>query len=313
MFDHIAIVALGIVGVGALVGLGAEYVVRCFRVLAPLRFVAFAVVFAIGLYAAALALQGDHVNPVTHRAFIALIIVLATVVAARIAGALVVRHSQRAAGTIGSISLFISVSETLVAIVGALVVLQYLGISVAPILTAFGIGGLAVALALQDTLANFFSGIQIAASRQVHAGDFVRIDGDNTGTVIDINWRTTVLRDADGNRIIVPNQKLAQAIFTAYRLPLRVPITVTLDRSADFGRMSDAARETARGVSHVAPDKDIDVRFNKVADGAVDMVVTVPARDASDRRRIGSEFAKAFLQRVAPDDPKGEKIKAVAT
>lgn len=57
-------------------------------------------------------------------------------------------------------------------------VLQYLGISVAPILTAFGIGGLAVALALQDTLANFFSGIQIAASRQVHAGDFVRIDAE---------------------------------------------------------------------------------------------------------------------------------------
>lgn len=313
MFDHITIIALGIVAGGALIGMGAEYLVRCFRVLSPLRFVALAACVAIGLYAAALTLQGHHVNPLTHRAFVAALIVLATVVAARIAGRLVMRHSQRAANAIGSMSLFISVSETLVAIVGGLVVLQYLGISVAPILTAFGIGGLAVALALQDTLANFFSGIQIAASRQVHAGDFVRIDADNSGSVIDINWRTTVLRDADGNRIIVPNQKLAQAIFTAYRLPLPVPITVTLDRSVDFGRMSDAARETARGVSRVSQDKEIDVRFNKVADGSVDMVVTVPARDASDRRRIGGEFAKAFLQRVAADDPKGETVKAVAT
>ncbi len=313
MFDHSTIVALGIIAGGALTGLAAEYLVRCFRVLAPLRLVAFAVLFAVGLYAAALMLQGHHINPLTHRAFVALLIALSTVVAARIAGTLVTRHSQRAAGTIGSISLFISVSEALVAIVGGLVVMQYLGISVAPILTAFGIGGLAVALALQDTLANFFSGIQIAASRQVHAGDFVRIDADNVGTVIDINWRTTVLRDADGNRIIVPNQKLAQAIFTAYRLPLRVPITVTLDRSADFGRMTDAARETAHRISRVSPDKEVDVRFNKVSDGSVDMVVTVPAHDASDRRRIGSEFAKAFLQRVAADDPKGEKIKAVAT
>ncbi|HEY1975660.1 MAG TPA: mechanosensitive ion channel family protein [Candidatus Baltobacteraceae bacterium] len=313
MFDHRTIVALGIIAVDALIGLGAEYLVRRFRALAPLRFVAFAFVFAIGLYAASLTLQDHHVNPITHRAFVALLIALATVVAARIAANLVTRHSQRAAGAIGSITLFVSVTETLVAIVGGLVVLQYLGISVAPILTAFGIGGLAVALALQDTLANFFSGIQIAASRQVHAGDFVRIDADNTGTVVDINWRTTVLRDADGNRIIVPNQKLAQAIFTAYRLPLRVPITVTLDRSADFGRMSDAARETARGVSHASPEKEIDVRFNKIADGAIDMVVTVPASDAADRRRIGSEFAEAFLKRVAGDDPKGEKVKAVAT
>lgn len=111
---------------------------------------AFAVFVAIGLYAASLTLQRHNVNPATHRAFVAVLIVLATVVAARIAGSLVMRHSQRAAHTIGSISLFTSVRETLVAIVGGLVVLQYLGIS--------------VALALQDTLANFFSGIQITAS-----------------------------------------------------------------------------------------------------------------------------------------------------
>ncbi|HKE37965.1 MAG TPA: mechanosensitive ion channel domain-containing protein, partial [Candidatus Baltobacteraceae bacterium] len=164
----------------------------------------------------------------------------------------------------------------------------------------------------QDTLANFFSGIQIAASRQVRAGDFVRLDADNTGTVIDINWRTTVLRDADGNRIIVPNQKLAQAIFTAYRLPLRVPITVTLDRSADLGRISNFARETASAIAPSHPQGEIDVRFNKVAGGSVDMIVTVPARDASDRRRIGSEFAAEFMKRAASDDPKGEKIKAVS-
>src|SRR5690242_1687197 len=106
MFDHGTIVTLGIVGAGALIGLGAEYLVRCFRVLAPLRYVAFAVVFAVALYVASLMLQGRHVNPSTHRAFIALLIALATVVAARIAGTLVMRHSQRAAGAIGSISLF---------------------------------------------------------------------------------------------------------------------------------------------------------------------------------------------------------------
>jgi small-conductance mechanosensitive channel len=313
MHDHYAIVALAIIAGGALLGAGAEYAVRCFVVLSPLRYVAAGVCLGVALYAAALTLQRGHVNPATHRAFVALLIALATIVAARIAGALVARHSGHAASTIGSISLFISVSETLVAIVGGLVVLDYLGISVAPILTAFGIGGLAVALALQDTLANFFSGIQLAASRQVHAGDFVRLDQDNVGTVIDINWRNTVIRDPDGNRIIVPNQKLAQAIFTAYRLPLQVPITVTLARSADLKALSDAAKETGKRVARVAPQHDVDVRFSKVADGTVDMIVTLPARDALERRRIHSDFATAFLERVAANDPKGETVKAVAT
>jgi small-conductance mechanosensitive channel len=313
MLDHINIFALGAVAAGALLGAGFEYVVRCFRVLAPLRFVTFATCVTAGLYTAALMLQPRHVNPATHRAFVALLLVLATVVAARLAGSAVARKSGHAASTIGSISLFVNVSQTLVAIVGGLVVMDFLGISVAPILTAFGIGGLAVALALQDTLANFFSGIQIAASRQVHAGDFVRLDADNVGTVVDINWRNTVMRDADGNHIIVPNQKLAQAIFTTYRLPLQVPITVTVDRTADVARISEVARETAKRVARATPETEINVRFKQIADGAVDVIVTVPARDAADRRRIGSEFAKAFLARVTGDDPKGEKIKAVAT
>ncbi|HZY99502.1 MAG TPA: mechanosensitive ion channel domain-containing protein [Candidatus Baltobacteraceae bacterium] len=312
MLDHITIIALGVVAAGALAGVGAESLVRRVRALASLRSIAFIFFLILGLYVAALMLQRGHVDPNTHRVFVAILIIFATVVIARGAASVVSRKSAAAASAIGSISLFINVTETLVAIVGGLVVMQYLGISVAPILTAFGIGGLAVALALQDTLANFFSGIQIAASRQVHAGDLVRIDADNTGTVVDINWRNTVLRDADGNRIIVPNQKLAQAIFTAYRRPLRVPITVTLDRSADFGRISDAARQTASEVANPLPKDEIEVRFGRVADRSVDMVVTVPARDASDRRRIGSEFATAFLKRVATEDPKGEKIKAVA-
>jgi small-conductance mechanosensitive channel len=216
MFDRTVLVALGMIIVGVLAGAGVEYLVRRSRALALFSFVAPAFFITLGIYAGALELQRGHIAPETHHTFVAVLILLVTVVLARVAGAAVARHSERAAKTIGSLSLFISVTEAFVGVVGGLVILQYLGISVAPILTAFGIGGLAVALALQDTLANFFSGIQIAASRQVHAGDVVRLDADNVGTVVDINWRNTVIRDDDGNSIIIPNQKLATAIFKNY-------------------------------------------------------------------------------------------------
>jgi len=312
MFDRIDIVAAALLGAGLVAGAAAEYLVRCVRSLRPLRFVAFALFAAVGLYAAGLALQRGHIAPATHRGFVAVVIVLATVVAARISGRMVGRHGGDAARTIGSISLFVSVSETIVAIVGGLVVMEYLGVSVAPILTAFGIGGLAVALALQDTLANFFSGIQIAASRQVHAGDYVRLDADNAGTIVDINWRNTVIRDADGNRIIVPNQKLATAIFTNFRMPLRVPVTVTVDRNADVAALAQLAQQTAQSVTGNLTSEQIGVHFEKLSDANIDMVVMLPAKDAADRRRAYSEFVKDFLGRARRDEKTAPKIKAVA-
>jgi small-conductance mechanosensitive channel len=299
MHDLSTIIALGCVAAGALLGVAAEYAVRRLAALRPFHSVAFGVFIVAGLYAAAIEMQGGHhVAPVTHRAFVALLIIFATIVCARAAGAWVGRYGQHPGQSLVSISLFVNVTEILVGALGALVVLDYLGISIAPILTAFGIGGLAVALALQDTLANFFAGIEIAASRQVNAGDFIALDADNRGTIVDINWRNTVIADGDGNHIIVPNQKLASAIFTNYARPLRTSVTIPVERKADLAKLAQIASQTAATVAQTAK-ADITTAFDKVSDSVLELTVTIPARDASDRRRIRSQFTEAFLQRMA--------------
>jgi small-conductance mechanosensitive channel len=299
VLDPKILIALGCVAAAALIGAIAEYVVRRFPLLRPLRSVAFGICIAAGLYAAAIDLQGaHHIAPVTHRGFVALLILFATIVFARVAGEWVGRYGHPPGQTLASISLFVSVSEIFVGVIGALVLLDYLGISVAPILTAFGIGGLAVALALQDTLANFFAGIAIAASRQVHAGDYIALDADNRGTIVDINWRNTVIADADGNRIIVPNQKLASAVFTNYATPLRASVTVPVDRRSDLGGIARIADETAKAVARI-PSDDVTTVFDKVTGNTLELTVTIPARDPADGRRIRSEFTKTFLERTA--------------
>lgn len=142
-----------------------------------------------------------------------------------------------------SASLIVTVLRASILSIGFLVVLGSLGVSIAPVLTALGVGGLAVALALRDTLANLFSGIQILASRQVAPGDFIRFDGGE-GYVADITWRNTTILDVGGGRIIVPNEKLANAIVSnATRVDgMHIVHTFGIQAALDIEAMLAAAR-----------------------------------------------------------------------
>ena len=87
-----------------------------------------------------------------------------------------------------------------------------LGISLAPrAYRALGVGSLAVALALQDTLSNFFSGVYLILDKPIRPGDFVRLDGGSEGYVETIGWRSTHLRTLAPSLIIVPNATLSKA------------------------------------------------------------------------------------------------------
>jgi len=128
-------------------------------------------------------------------------------------------------------SLLISLTQIAIWSLGLLLILQAFSISITPLLTALGVGGLAVALALQDTLSNLFAGLQVIASKQLRPGDYVRLEGGDEGIVTDITWRNTTIRDFSNNLVVVPNIKLAQSIFTNHALPnrevaLAVPVLV---------------------------------------------------------------------------------------
>ncbi len=292
------VLAGGCLLAGALAGAIAEYAVRRRGIVAA-RWIGIAGFGAAGAYGAALVLQAGHVSPATHRAFVGWLIGLATVTASRLSGVAASRYGRRASGSVVASSVFVSVIEAFVVVVGALMLLGFLGISVAPILTAFGIGGLAVALALQNTLTDFFAGVQIAASGQIHPGDFVKVEGGRAGTVVDINWRNTVLEDGDANRIVVPNQKLAASVFTNLHRPLRVDVPVSVERGADLRGIADLARDAAGAVPKRSSRGDVDVRFEHATSDTLDLVVRIPAESVADTDRVRSEFTRAFLERVA--------------
>jgi small-conductance mechanosensitive channel len=133
--------------------------------------------------------------------------------------------------------------------VDAVLVSEALGISLAPALTALGVGSLAVALALQDTLSNFFSGVYIVVDKPVRPGDFIRVDPTYEGYVEAIGWRSTHLRTLSNNLVIIPNATLSKAIITNYTLPtphVASSVRVDVAADADVDRVEDVLSDEAR-------------------------------------------------------------------
>jgi small-conductance mechanosensitive channel len=173
-----------------------------------------------------------------RRVLLVLWVLSFTLVGVRLAGNLVKLYGPGVAEVLPVTTLMQTLAQIAVALLGLLILLNQLGIPIASIVTALGLGGLAVALALQDTLGNLFAGFYIAVARQVRVGDYIRLDSGQEGYVTDITWRSTAIRALANNLIIVPNSKLAQAIVTNYHFPEKrmafgISVAVSYDADAD--------------------------------------------------------------------------------
>jgi small-conductance mechanosensitive channel len=159
-------------------------------------------------------------------------IISLTLVASRIAAVGIRRITAQTHGPQRVTSLTENVARLVVGLLGMLILLNSLGVSVTPILTALGVGGLAVALALQETLSNLFAGFYVSLAGQLRVGDYVKLDSGEEGYITDITWRTTAIRQLSNNMVFVPNAKLAQAIVTNFHLPeKRMSLLITLNVS----------------------------------------------------------------------------------
>jgi small-conductance mechanosensitive channel len=167
-----------------------------------------------------------------------IIIISVTITLANLAGRVFRNYLQKSKLPIPTTGLAYGILKGTILCAGFLIVLNVLGISIAPLLTALGVGGLAVALALQDTLANLFAGLHILVEQSIRVGDFIKLESGQEGYVEDITWRTTRVRMLANNMVVIPNNKLSQSVVTNYYLPERrmsllVPVGVSYDSDPD--------------------------------------------------------------------------------
>ena len=234
------------------------------------------------------------------------IIFTITRVIARTVSGIIDMQIERSQQTMPKTTLLTAIINGIIYAMGILVVLQYYGISIAPILTALGVGGMAVALALQETLANIFSGLHLILSKQLRLGDYIHLSSGEEGRVTDITWRfTTIVPVGEGNMVVIPNQKIASSIITNYSMPrhdivIKIPVGVAYD--SDLQKVEDVTLEVARQVltdlnEKLDADRQPVVRFYNFGDSSIDFNVLLHSARFDDQFRLKHEFIKALTAR----------------
>jgi small-conductance mechanosensitive channel len=242
------------------------------------------------------------------RAVFGLGVLSVTLAAAAIAAQFIDLYGAVMAPALPISSLTRNIAWGLVLTIGLLVILNGLGLSITPMLTALGVGGLAVALALQEPLANFFAGVFLTLSGQIRLGDYVKLDSGQEGYVADFSWRSTRLRMLPNNLVVVPNSKLAQAIVTNHHLPSRdlaVLVEVGVDYASDLGHVervvTEVGREVMVEVPGGVPDFDPFIRYHTFADSSVNFTVILRAAEFVDQYLVKHEFIKRLHARFTQE------------
>jgi small-conductance mechanosensitive channel len=238
------------------------------------------------------------------RVLLILWILSITMMGSRLVGNVIRLHGTGVPGALPVTTLTETLARLGVMILGLVVLLNQLGISITPILTALGVGGLAIALALQDTLANLFAGFYVAVARQVRLGDYIRLDSNEEGYVSDIGWRSTTINTVTNNTILIPNNKLGQAIVTNYHLPdkrMRTSVSVGVSYDADPDLVErlllEAAADTAREVPGMVADPAAIVRFEPgFGDSALEFTLLVYVEEFRDQYAVRHELRKRILK-----------------
>ena len=192
-----------------------------------------------------------------HVLVVSFLILSLTMVASSIVMRLLQIYGEKHSVPFAVAGLSRTLTRALVFGIGLSILRAFRGISITPIWTALGVGGLAVALALQDTLANLFAGVHILIEQPIALGQFVRLSAEEEGTVIDIGWRTTRLLTGLNSTVVIPNKTITSGNLLNYSLPtpevgIWVPVLVGLE--ADIAKVERIALDAAKTTEGVLPE-----------------------------------------------------------
>ena len=201
-------------------------------------------------------------------------------------------------------SLIANTVRIAIMIAGTMLVLDNAGVEIKTLLTALGIGSLAIGLALQPTLSNFFAGLHLSMSKPIRVGDYVELEDGTQGHVVDIGWRVTKIQQLANNLAVVPNGKLSDMRLLNYslpNLPQSVLVGVGVAYGSDLARVEEITVEVARTVQRdleiAEPEHEPFLRYHSFGDSSIDFNVILRAKLYTDRWPLAHEFIKRLKAR----------------
>jgi small-conductance mechanosensitive channel len=215
-------------------------------------------------------------------------------------------YTTREDGVSPLTSLFEFLAKVVIFSGGFLVILGSIGISITPLLTAFGIGGVSIGLALQNTLSNLMSGINIITSQKVRPGDYIQLRTGEAGYVRDVDLKYTIIQEITENILVIPNTQILSSSFRNYSLPdrtLLIPVEISISYDSDLEVVETVTREVAREVSRTLqpqiPDDQPLLRYGKFDYYSILLTVYLKVVEESlfEHLEVKHEFIKRLHRR----------------
>ena len=218
------------------------------------------------------------------------------------------RHAKKSPGFRNSTGIIKGILRGLVIGTGLLIVLSNPGVSITPLIASLGITSLAVALALQPTLENFFSGVQLVLDKPIRVGDYIELESGEQGYVEKIGWRSTWIRMLPNNTVIMPNSVLSQSKIINYYYPSRelsVPVELGVHYNSDLSHVEQVCLEVAKEIlcKHAGGVESYDtfVLFHTFDDSSINLTVMLRAHEYVDRFFLKSDFIKRIHERFSAE------------
>ncbi|MGE4554619.1 MAG: mechanosensitive ion channel family protein [Candidatus Paceibacterota bacterium] len=232
-------------------------------------------------------------------------VLLSTLIISRILSALIIRNFQSHKRSKKPPQLIDKIIVIVVYLIAFLIILGHFKIEISLLVTTLGIGGLVIGLALQTTLSNFFAGLHIISDRPIKVGDFVELlDGNISGYVEDIGWRSTRIRTLLNQIVIIPNSKLAGSIIINDSLPdqeIVVLIPVGVAHGSNLKKVEEVTIDVATKIQKTVPGavKDFEpfLRYHTLGHLNIGFTVTLLVEKVGDKPLVIHEFIKALKER----------------
>lgn len=197
------------------------------------------------------------------------------------------------------------VANMVIYLIAIMMILGYFQIEITPIIATLGIGGLAVGLALQNTLTNFFAGLHIISDKPVRVGDYVELPADNVaGYVEDVGWRSTRIKTLPNNTVVIPNSKLAESIVLNDSMPgneMGVVVQCGVSYNSNLKKVEDVTIDVAKKIQQTTKGavKDFQpfIRFHTFADSNINFSIILRVQTFVDKYLVTHEFIKALKER----------------
>jgi small-conductance mechanosensitive channel len=205
-----------------------------------------------------------------------------------------------------STTMFTNFVRIAIYVIGILIILDALSISITPMITALGVGGIAVSLALKDTLTDVFAGLHILLSKKVQVGDFIQLDSGEMGYIQNISWRNTIMMERTNNIIHIPNTRLSSAIiknFDSGDPSFSVKIPVGVGYSSDLDEVEKVTKKVINEIQSSMEETNNNyeptMRFQNFGESSINLMVYFRGNRYGDQNPIIHQFIKTLHKRYS--------------